>query len=616
MFFLIALFIGLLGAVTVFVSRDTETSKKVITFSILATIYTLLGWGFLYLWLPSLAFPLFGTYGGMLFIYWIISAIVSASISEDFTHAIWPPVIYLVVLTGVAISGWGLFHADTYAGLIGAIEGKTQKHWSQDVEPLDPTHIRLVPKELAISLAKTTLSQNGATLGSQFPLDQKHATLQKINNDYWYLIPLDYKGWRVWTNANYVPGYVKISATDPYAKPQLITGSKMKYTPGAYFGDNMKRRLYAKYKNYILTDFSFEENEKGQLFWVITACSKKVGFFGTVVDGVILFDPETGEDTFILQSKLEGDSKYAWIDRVMPIDLVEDYINEWGNFKGGWANQAWGHIDMLQAETPILNYSADGRCVIVTPVTSTNQNDLAMTGLMYTDARTGKSTYYAVSGGSCEKAVVDAVNAATSFKHWHASSQIVYDNIYGKLCALIPLLGDNGNYQGLAIVQNDNKRVAIGTTPQEALVNFQTMLMSSGGQITTESKKNTMEYTGKVIRLGWEFSGSNAGKQYYLYFNGFKNSFMASSSMQSELSLTREGDLVSITYIKTDQVSVPVMSFKNLTLNLQGSANQKAIVKDMTDKKAINQKSADVKDFKEEIKDMSDDQIEKFMNKK
>lgn len=615
MFFLIALVIGLLGAVTVFVTRDTKTSKKTTTFGILAAIYTLLGWGFLYLWLPSLALPLFGTYGGMLFIFWAISAVVSYSISSDFTHAIWPPILYLVILLGVAISGWDMFNADTYSGLIGQIEGKTQKHWSQDVEPLDPTHIRLVPKELAVSLAKTTLSQNGTTLGSQFPLDESHATLQKIKKDYYWLIPLDYKGWKVWTNADFVPGYVKVSATDPYAKPQLITGSKMKYTPNAYFGDNLERRLYDKYKKYLLTDFSFEENEKGELFWVITACSKKVGFFGTVVEGVILFNPETGEDTFVLQSKIE-ESQYAWVDRVMPIELVTNYVDYWGGLKGGWWNSFWDHIDMLEAETPILNYSADGRCVIVTPITSNNNNDAAMTGLMYTDARTGKSTYYAVSGGSSEQAVIDAVNSATSFKNWHASSQIVYENIYGKLCALIPILGANGNYQGLAIVQNDNKRVALGTSPQEALVNFQTMLMEAGGQITTETKRNTLEYTGKIVRLGWEISGSKSGKQYYLYFNGFKNSFMASSSMQSELALTREGDLVSITYIKTDQVSVPVMSFKNLTLSLESSANQKAVVKDMLEKKAVNQKSADVKDFKEEIKNMTDDEVEKLMNKK
>jgi hypothetical protein len=616
MFFLIALVIGILGAATVFISADAEKSLKVGAFVILGVIYTLLGWLGIYLILPSLAWPLFGTFGGILFVWWIISAIVSASLADTgITHAAWFPVVYFVVLIGFAFSGWGAFHADTYAGLIGQIEGKTQKHWSQDVEPLDPTHIRLVPKELAVALAKTTLSQDGVTLGSQFPLDEDHATLQKINNDYWYLIPLDYKGWRVWTNANCVPGYVRISATDPYAKPQLITGSKMKYTPGAYFGDNMERRLYSKYKSYILTDFSFEEDESGKLFWVVTACSKKVGFFGTIVDGVILFDPETGEDTFILQSKLEENPKYAWIDRVMPMELVKSYIDEWGNFKGGWWNQVWDHIDMLEAETPILNYSADGRCVVVTPITSTNNSDATMTGLMYTDARTGKSTYYAMSGGSSEQAVIDAVNAATSFKRWHASSQIVYDNIYGKLCALIPLLGENGNYQGLAIVQNDNKRVALGVTPQEALVNFQTMLMSSGGQITTESKKNTLEYKGKIIRLGWELSGSNAGKQYYLYFNGFKNSFIVSSSMQSELSLTREGDLVSITYIKTDQVSVPVMSFKNLTLNLQGSANEKAVIQNMVEKKEVNQKVADVKDFKEEVKTMSDEEIQKLMKK-
>lgn len=144
----------------------------------------------------------------------------------DWTHVSWVPIFALIIIIIKVISGANIFNAQNYSELIGGIKGKTQNHWSQEIQPLDPTKIRLVPKELVLSLAKTALSKDGATLGSQFPLDTDKITLQKIRGDYWYLIPLDFKGWRVWTKADGVPGYVKFNAVDPYAKPVLVSDKK------------------------------------------------------------------------------------------------------------------------------------------------------------------------------------------------------------------------------------------------------------------------------------------------------------------------------------------------------------------------------------------------------
>lgn len=618
MCFLIALVVGVFGAIIVFISREIESSVKTTIFVVAAFVYTLIGWLVIYFGMPSVAYPTFASLSIILLVWWIISAVVMTIFNdgEAWNHANWFPICFIFVLIVVSLSGWGFFQSDSYTKLIGDINNKKQIHWSQEIAPLDQTKIRLVPHELAISLAKTTLSQDGATLGSQFPLDTAHITLQKIKNDYWYLIPLDYKSWTVWTNASCVPAYVKILATDPFAKPILVTDKKFKYTPDAYFGDNLDRRLYWKYIGKVLVDYSLEEDEEGNVFWIISVCRPSISFWGLVVDGVIVYNAETGEDQYVAKSEIKKGSKYAWIDRVIPLDIINDNINYWGSYKGGWWNQAWNHVNLLKAETPTLNYGADGRCMIVTPITSTNDKDGAMTGLMYTDAQTGESTYYAVSGGASEQLVIEAVNSVVSYKKWHASKQIVYENIYGKLSALIPIMGANGNYQGLAIVENENKRVAIGTTPQEALINYQKVLMSAGGQLTAENIKNTLNYTGIITRLGWEVSSSDAGKQYYLYFKDFRNSFMVTSSLQSELSLTREGDLVSITYIASEQSSVPVMSFRNISLNLTSSKNEQAVNAEMTGRKSGNQIKADVKDFKEGIKNMSDEEIKKLMEKK
>jgi hypothetical protein len=407
---------------------------------------------------------------------------------------------------------------------------------------------------------------------------------------------------------------VKVSATDPYLKPILVLDKPIKYSPGACFSFNLERHLYQDYKNKVLMDYSFEEDDDGNVKWVITVCRPTIGYGGLVVEGVILCNPETGEYKFVSKSEIETNIAYKWVDRVIPASIVKSNIDYWGSLKDGWWNSAWAQINLLEAETPTINYSSEGHCIFVSPITSTNISDQTMTGLMYTDTKTGRFTYYKVSGGATEEAVIKAVNSATSYKNWHGSEQIVYENVFGKLSALVPILGDNGNYQGLAIVENENKRCALGLSPQEALMEFQKLIMNAGGQITTENARSFLEYQGKIQRIGWNISST--GKQYYLFFSDFKHSFIVSSALQSELELTEAGDLVAIKYINAEQASVPTVSFKNLTLNLRSSANEKTVIKNMADKQEMIKTKADVKDFKAEINDMSDEDVKKLMEKK
>lgn len=86
-----------------------------------------------------------------------------------------------------------------------------------------------------------------------------------------------------------------------------------------------------------------------------------------------------------------------------------------------------------------------------------------------------------------------------------------------------------------------------------------------------------------------------------------------SSSLQSEICLTKEGDQIYMKYINSDQASIPVMYFKNLTLDLQASAREKSVNNQMLERKQNNQTKADVKDFKESVKEMSDEQVKQLI---
>jgi len=580
--FLLSLITAIVGILPfVFEKRSSDYKKPIFRIFI---IYLIIAFLLFYAALPSLAYPMLGVVFliGVLF-SGITIIIMLANVNESIHKGWVVTVLGVVILFITSGSGCSMLRDESYASLIGDMESKDMVHWSNDIQPLDPTHIRLVPRELAITLAKTALSINGSTLGSQFPLADDYITLQRIKEEYFYLIPLDYEGYSVWTDTDYIPGYIKISATDPYAKPEMITSQKIKYTPGAWFYDNLERILWKDYNDKILTDYSFEEDDNGKVWWVITVCVPTISYWGDKVEGIILFDPTNGDNKFISLNDINAE-EYKWIDRVYPEALIENYVSYWGSLKNGWLNRIWSKLNLLEPETPTMNYSSDGQCIIVQPITSTNNGDQSMTGLMYTNARTGKSVYYTISGGATEESVIEAVNSAVYYKMWHASEQIVYENIYGKMSSIVPILSENGkNYMGVAIVENENKRVAIGVTPQEALMEYKRLISSNGGQITTESLENTKTLLAKIERIGWETNSTS--KQCYVTIDKINGkSFYVSSNVQSELALTNPGDSVKLIFVESDENPLTVITFKNLSLGLKLSNNQLKIDSTMVER--------------------------------
>ena len=609
MIFLISLIVAIVGALPILLSKS---DSKTPTFIVTGVIYVFLSWLIFYGLMPSLAYPLGGWIGGWLFILFVISAVIGSSIDEDSVNV--PSIILaigsIMVIIGYAIGTSGMFRASDYAKLIGTISDKTEKHWTQDTKQIDPTNIRLVPPNYAFSMAKTVVKD-----GSQFQLSGKHITLQKIEGknglEYVYLVPLDFTGYFVWLNADYVPGYVKVSATDPYATPKLYTNIKMKYTPEAFFGDNLERMLYRKYPNKILMDYSFEADDNGEVFYVVTVCKPTIGYSGLVVEGVIAFNPQTGTDSGILPIGTTP----SWIDRVMPAEIASANVDYWGLYQGGWVNSWSGKKGLKESENVTLNYSVDNECVFAIPITSTNNEDHSMLSIMYINSRTGKAVNYVLTdNGGTEDAIVGSVNAKVSFKNMHASGQVVYENVYGILSALVPVLGQKDNYEGLAIVETSTKRVAFGETPAKALAAYQKILMERNGQIVTDNAIQLNKINDVIYRMGWELSGSD--KMYYLMFKNNSHSFQINSNIASELSLSREGDLVEIKYVDSNENVIPTTYFHNLTINIKSSAAQDTVEHKFIKSEEVRKDRVDANDIRNRVNDMSDEDILKLVKSK
>jgi hypothetical protein len=196
--------------------------------------------------------------------------------------------------------------------------------------------IRVVDEDLAYLLGEKVLGSQQA-LGSQVQLGD--FCIQKVNNKLYWVAPLLHSGFFKWlNNKEGTAGYVMVSATNErdVKLVENIEGKniKIKYQQGAYFQSDIQRHLYFNgYHNIGLTDFSFEINDQGKPFWVVTKYAKKIGFSGNDATGVILLDAQSGE---IKEHSIANTPK--WVDRIQPIDFIEKQLNDWGEYVNGYWN--------------------------------------------------------------------------------------------------------------------------------------------------------------------------------------------------------------------------------------------------------------------------------------
>jgi len=529
-------------------------------------IYTLV----FYVGVPSLAYPLYGWIGGAAILNMVIGAVVGYILADEqegyretkeekrrtqlnFWVPTVPAVLSLLLLLGVSASGWTCFRATDYAGMIGQVE---DRDWNTDQPPVDPKHLAYVPFETASFSADAELGEaEGGALGSQFELDTNYMTLQRINDHLWWVVPLDFRGWFVWRAVDGSPGYVMVDAQDPRAKPKLVLGRKFRYTPGAYFGDQIKRHIWSHgYLDKGLTDFSFEIDEDGKPWWIVTVYKPSIGFSGPKVLGVVQLDPETGEITFHETGKVP-----EWVDRVFPSDFVVEYANDWGKYWKGF----WNHLTdkdniRMVADVPgksdiWIVYGSDGEPYWCMGITSSNQGDAALVGLLYVNSRTGKAHYYKMAGQS-EAKIIQMISNETKFMNTHPARLYLF-NIEGRPTWFSTLIGDSGAFKGVALVDAETREVFFGPDESTAFRKREARQWQGTGKVDPSSTPAVEETAkAKVLRIGCPVIDGGT-----ICFMVLENGLhlTGNGKLVIRLSQTRDGDEVEVRYVKTDDVTQP-----------------------------------------------------------
>ncbi|MBP6072087.1 MAG: hypothetical protein KA481_00205 [Flavobacterium sp.] len=481
--------------------------------------------------------------------------VINSRPSKIYFYAIGLILFYLIALP--LLTSTAMFRTESYKNMIGKVNNGTKiaKH----IEPISINEIRVVDEDLAYLLGEKILGSQPA-LGSQVELGEFY--IQKVGNDLYWVAPLLHSGFFKWlNNSEGTPGYVMVSATNErdVKLVQNVGGKdvKIKYQPAAFFQSDIKRHIYMNgYATVGLTDFTFEIDDEGNPFWVVTTFNKEIGFSGDDATGVIVVDVNTGA----MQS-YSIENTPLWVDRIQPINFVEKQLNDWGDYVHGYWN--FSNSDKLQiTEGLTLVYGKNNRSYWYTGLTSVGKDESAV-GFVLVDTRTKETTFYKQSGAT-EFAAQSSAEGKVQEKGYHSSLPIPY-NINGIPTYVMTLKDDGGLVKMFAMVAiSDYTIVGAGNSMRETLTAFKSAYNSSGSKMNATSVTDKKGLKTVITRIQTDVKNGNS--YYYFTLKNNPSIFVGSSQISSQLPISMVGDSVYVTFDIDKEEVVDVTTFKNMSL--------------------------------------------------
>jgi hypothetical protein len=335
-------------------------------------------------------------------------------------------------------------------------------------------------------------------------------------------------------------GYIEVDQQTEEGRLVQVDGG-LKYTPGAVFGYDLDRRLRFRYRGLLFGTKSFEIDDSGKPWWVVPVIRNTVGLFGGPdAAGIVLVDPVTGAT----QRFARGEEP-AWVDRVIPSDVVITQANNHLRLKDGWFNALYGQkrdvFQLSDSYNYVVTRGPEGlRTWLVSGVTSPSESDQTMAGFVLVNLKTKEARRYAMSGIT----EMRAMEIAQSDERVRAQS----------LEATWPILVDLGGEPAYYLflknaVQRQRfvyvdlatgQKVAMGETMAEARDQY--ARKASAGM---DSASETASVTGTVLRV--KDSAEDASVLFIL--QGQPDIlYTASSALSNDVRFLAPGDKVEISY--------------------------------------------------------------------
>lgn len=463
--------------------------------------------------------------------------------------------VYLVVFP--LCTSLPMFRSEAYKNLIGKVTDG--KKIANHIAPISIDEIRVVDEDLAYLLGEKILGSQPA-LGSQVEIG--HFCVQKVGKDLYWVAPLLHSGFFKWlNNQEGTTGYVMVSATNErdVKLVQTVNGKpiKIKYQPEAFFQSEIERHIYMNgYATVGMTDFTFEIDDAGNPYWVVTKYDKKIGFGGDDATGILVVNAESGAI-----QEYTIDKAPLWVDRIQPIEFVENQLNDWGEYVHGYWN--FSNANKLQiTEGLTLVYGHNNRSYWYTGLTSVGKDESAV-GFVLVDTRTKETTFYKQSGAT-EFAAQSSAQGKVQEKGYKASLPIPY-NINSIPTYVMTLKDDGGLVKMYAMVAiSDYTIVGVGNTMRETLMSYKNVYNMAGNKINPNAENNKKVLKSVVTRIQNDVKNGNSF--YYFTVKDYPNIFVGSSQLSSQLPVTIVGDSIKVSFDLDLEEVIDVSSFENLNM--------------------------------------------------
>ncbi len=568
------IFALLLGVVTFFSVFRKEMfllslSSAVLTFVFFGLINyfiptTLSFWGFDGVWIELTIAAAFGVF-------------LSVNIYETFRwYNTIPLAIILLVGCIRIITSTPMGRSDKFQEQLQIVE-VPDSLYNKQAHPIALDKMINVTSKYALEKASNLISKAGSysqfgtptmiNLNGDFQVtlfDGKIVNLSFDNDPVW-VMPLEHTGFWKWRKFKSTSGYAIVSANNPEKVYCInkVNGKdvKLKYLTSGCFSDYLLRHVRTSgYASYGLTDWSFELDDAGTPFAVITIYKPKIGFSANEAIGVLTVDIQTGE---IIEYTIANAP--TWIDCIQPSYFIETQLENWGQYIHGYIN--WSNTDKKQPTPGITKQYSNGKCYFYTGI-QTVGDDKTTLGFVLIDTRTKEAMYYNNTGLNEQKAmdvVLKKSEFAINSKSQLQASPVCLHVIHGEQTFFMTVSIDGSQTVGYGFVSMNSEQIyGVESNIQDALKSYYSSLQKSGNYKITDGQVSSVQSQEHIVRGITLEDGV-----YYLLLHNVKGvEFTAVGSVYPELKWTKVGDKVKVSYRISDSTIIMLDSYENLSFEL------------------------------------------------
>jgi hypothetical protein len=373
-----------------------------------------------------------------------------------------------------------VFHAGNYASAIGEIETTTFEEARPQVDSV--SDIALIDTATASRIGSRKLGSLEDVV-SQF-VDGEYTQIT-YKGRVKKTAAVDYDGLFKYMNnrGTGTPGYLIV---DPIAgTAELVrTQNGIRYTPGAYFSQDISRHLRKQYPTLLFGETYFEIDEDGNPWWITQIRRHRLFLLNPENIGVILTDAITGQSQRYALPEVP-----EWVDTVFDGDYVCEKFDNYGMLSGGFWNSVFGKKgcristkcefedeDGESYSVSDFGYVADEKDIwIYTGVTSATSADHSDIGMLMVNGRTGRVRYMTLAGADESSAMAAADGELQQYGYLASFPSII--NVDGAPAYIMVMTDNNRIVKNYAMVNMQNySQVVTGDTQNEVFRKYRRLV--------------------------------------------------------------------------------------------------------------------------------------------